>query len=486
MFTQNCNYYFSVNFRFGIIFCFIIFCFIFSGCNSFGERHIKLRDEFTGGQIDKAKANVNRAIKNNSDKDIDLLKLNSAMIELCCGNFKSAELLLREVRDKFDRLENEQVLNAARNAKSFLTDDNAIAYSGEDYEKVLIRVFLAISNLMQDGSDAYAYSLQINDKQNKIIERKKSEFRNLCNDNSDLLKRVNASYCNVAIGAYLSGILLEESKRNYYEAYRNYERANLWANGKTNDGYKFNDDLERAKNGVHSKSGNGVVYIFVLAGKGPYKVQRNCEVLQDVQVLTTALLSHFSEISTIPDFMPVMIPVLVTSSAIGGIGGGLSNKRQNNTVKVLVDGNFAGETKVITDVSEMALGQFEANKPMIIAKTIIRRAFKKGVVYGAKKAVDANSWVGLALELGGMVWEGMETADTRCWNLLPDTIQMQRIELPAGEHEIILKTPMQNYAENKKFHAKKIKIKNGKNTYVLANFIDNKLIGNITTNNGEL
>ena len=50
-----------------------------------------------------------------------------------------------------------------------LTDDNMRDYRGEDYEKVLVRVFLALSNLMNGGSDAQAYSLQVTDKQQQII-----------------------------------------------------------------------------------------------------------------------------------------------------------------------------------------------------------------------------------------------------------------------------------------------------------------------------
>src|SRR5437762_7656638 len=53
-----------------------------------------------------------------------------------------AERTLREVRDHFDHLEGPDV---AEKTLSFLTDDNSRAYAGEDYEKILIRAFLARS-----------------------------------------------------------------------------------------------------------------------------------------------------------------------------------------------------------------------------------------------------------------------------------------------------------------------------------------------------
>jgi len=42
----------------------------------------------------------------------------------------------------------------------------------------------------------------------------------------------------------------------------------------------------------------------------------------------------------------------------------------------------------------------------------------------------------LAVDLAGVAWEATESADTRCWGLLPDQIQVLRVELPAGRHEI--------------------------------------------------
>jgi hypothetical protein len=49
-----------------------------------------------------------------------------------------------------------------------LTDDRRLAYSGEDYEKVLVRVFPLSS--LRATADAAAYSLQVGAKQQQIID----------------------------------------------------------------------------------------------------------------------------------------------------------------------------------------------------------------------------------------------------------------------------------------------------------------------------
>ena len=88
------------------------------------------------------------------------------MIDLAAGSAKEAEQKLRVVRDHFDELEGPSLIEGAA---SYLTDDNRRSYSGEDYEKILIRGMLALSNLMHDGGDAEAYSLQLIEKQDQII-----------------------------------------------------------------------------------------------------------------------------------------------------------------------------------------------------------------------------------------------------------------------------------------------------------------------------
>ena len=86
-----------------------------------------------------------------------------------------------------------------RKAAVMLTDDTHAAYAGEDYEKVLIRAFLAISNLMSGGDDATAYSLQADDMQERIIQTG--------GDESGQNPKLN--YKRIALGAYLHGMLRE-------------------------------------------------------------------------------------------------------------------------------------------------------------------------------------------------------------------------------------------------------------------------------------
>jgi hypothetical protein len=363
-----------------------------------------------------------------------------------------------------------------------LTDDNAVAYAGEDYENVLIRVFLALANLMHDGTDAPAYALQIGYKQNEIIKKGATK------DPKDSKNKINPkadAYRQVAIGQYLIGIMQEETFRNHDDVIKAFEAVNAWEPGFT----RGRADLERAKRGVHAQPGNGVVYVFALVGTGPYKEQQNCEALQEAQIWTTAILAMMSNRPTIPDFAPVMIPCVVRSLAnVSAISVSVEG--------VSVEGKWRSQTETLTDIGRMAEEQFEAVKPQIVARAVVRRTLKKGVVYGAKETVDKDSWVNLLMDVGGMIWESVETADTRCWNLLPAEIQVTRLEIPAGEHQITLQPITRAYSMAHRGYvlsersvltgsgqSRTIVVAPGRNTYVLANFPGRELVGNIVVSN---
>ena len=451
----------------------IILFLTLSGCASFGERHLKIRRDFERGQLEEARNEIDARLKKNRRGESDVLKLNQALIELCSGRPKESEKILREVRDNFERYEQK---NIAEGTASYLLDDNVISYAGEDYERVLIRVFLALSNLMYDGTDASAYALQIGQKQNEIIAR--GQMKDPKSDDKKI--NVKESYRQIAIGEYIIGAMREETQLNYDDARRSYEAVCAWEPNFT-QGHR---DLERAKHGIHSAKGNGVVYVFGLVGPGPYKLQENSEVSQASLFIASIILSMIGKHSVTPGIAPVMIPVVV---------------RPRETVPsllVTVNGRRAGQTETITDIGRMAEEQFDAVRPQIVAKAIIRRAVKKGILYGAKEFMDVNPWIGLAMDLGGIIWEATETADTRCWNLLPAEIQVARIELPAGEHNLILQPASRVYSLSSFGYistpdsvptgtaaSRTIRVYEGRNTYVLANFPNNQLVGEIVVSN---
>lgn len=430
-----------------------------AGCATHADRLQDVRAAYNSGNVTAAKTKLDAAIAKNG-RDADVLKLDRAMVLLSEGKPREAEAALREVRDRFEAKEGKDL---AESALSMLTDDQRLAYAGEDYEKVLIRVMLALSNLLGDGSDAGAYALQVNQKQQLIIEGSKSK------DGDG--KNLKANYKFVPVGAYVHAALREETHTNYDDAARALELVAKWQP----DFAPAKQDLERAKNGRHSQPGHGVVYVFTLVGRGPYKEEKFEIASTAALLIADRLITALGKQSLPPTIAPIKVPRVVRPiNQIAGVG-------------VSADGKAVGRTETITDVGQMAAEQCEALMPETLARAVVRRVVKKGVIYGAKEAIgtDQTQLSSLALNAAGVVWEATESADTRCWGLLPDKIQVLRLELPAGEHDLALQPLNRSGSAMGAAETIRVQVRDGRNSYVLGNFPDAKPVGKLMTNAGQ-
>ncbi|AWM39515.1 hypothetical protein GobsT_21510 [Gemmata obscuriglobus] len=429
------------------------------GCATHADKLQDIRAAYNSGNTTAAKTKLDAAIAKNGG-DADVLKLDRAMVLLSEGNYREAEKLLREVRDRFEEKEGKDL---AEGALSMLTDDQQLAYAGEDYEKVLIRVMLALCNLLGDGADATAYALQVNQKQQLIIEKSKSKDAEG--------KNLKANYKYVPVGPYLHAALREETHTNYDDVARSLELVAQWLP----DFPPAKQDLERAKSGRHSRPGCGVLYVFTLVGRGPYKDEKAEIATTAAMLVADRILTAAGKQSLPPTIAPIKVPRVVRPI------------NQVASVNVNVIGHPEGRTQTITDIGQMASEQCEALMTETLARAIVRRVVKKGIVYGVKEAIgtDKSQMTSLALNAAGVVWEATESADTRCWGLLPDKIQVLRLELPAGEHTLNLQTVGKNGAFIGPAHITKVQVRDGRNTYALANFPDARLVGKIVTNDAK-
>jgi hypothetical protein len=427
---------------------------LLGGCASYADRVTQIRSAYYTSGLESATALVEEARKRDRSS-ADVLTLEEAMIKLAAGDAPQAEKLLREARDEFDAIERSELEQKTRSMLSYFTDDQRRAYAGEDYERILIRAFLGLANLMHDGGDAEAYTLQMIDKQQQIIEQgvdPKGE-------------NPKAAYQRVALAPYLRGVLREATHHDYDDAERSFQLVSEWE-----PRFPFaKPDVERVTTGRHSNPGNGVLYVFALVGRGPYKEVAD-EIPSTVSLLIAGeILGAVGNQTVTPNVATIKVPkVIAQINEVAGVG-------------VDIDGQAIGATQTITDVTELAVNQYAAIYPQVIARAVARRMLKKGVLYGAKEAtgIERGNPLGLAVDLAGIAWEATETADTRCWGLLPDKIQVLRLELPAGEHQLALRSLSRAGHPSAPSDARRITIEDGRNTYVLASFPSLKMVGEV-------
>jgi len=424
-----------------------------TGCMTHMVRLQPVRMAFQSGDVAEADRLLAHELEQQAGEE-DLLLLDRAMVTLADGRPADAERMLRRVRDSFDHLDEE---SPAEDAWSMLSDDGARAYHGEDYEKVLVRAMLAIANLVQDGDDAEAYSLQIAEKQQSIVAAAVRP------DGTN----PKAGYQQVALASYLRGLIREETHRDYDDAARNFQLVVDWqptfSPGRAH--------LARAAGGSHSRRGHGVVHVFALVGHGPFKTEVEEMPTSTSLLIADQLLSTQLGTTLPPTVAPIKVPRIVAAPGAAG------------SVQVAIGDWAAGQTETITDVSQMAVGQCEAMRPLSLARAVARRTAKKGTIYGFKQGLGLREGLpSLALDVAGVAWEASENADTRCWSLLPDRIQVLRLELPVGSHTLLLR-PLDRQGQSLGPSVPQtVTVADGRNTYLFMQATDAGLVGRPLTN----
>jgi tetratricopeptide (TPR) repeat protein len=433
--------------------CLIATACAMTGCATHMIRLQPVRAAFQRGDVAEADRLLAHELEQRAGEE-DLLLLDRAMVTLADGRPADAERMLRRVRDSFDHLEEE---SPAETTWSMLSDDDARAYHGEDYEKVLVRAMLALANLVQDGDDAEAYSLQVIDKQRRIVAAAAKE------DGTN----PKAAYQQVALAPYLRGLLREETHRDYDDAARNFQLVVDWQP----DFRPGRAHLARAAGGSHSRRGHGVVHVFALVGHGPFKAEVEEMPTSTSLLIADQMLSTQLGTSLPPTVAPIKVPRIVAAPGAAG------------SVQVAVGDWAAGQTETITDVSQMALRQQEAVLPYCLARAVTRRTIKKGTIYGVKQGFGMRDGLpSLALDVAGIAWEATENADTRCWSLLPDRIQTMRLELPVGTHTLLLRPLDRQGQPLGPALPQTITVADGRNTYLLVQATDAGFVGRTLTN----
>ena len=87
---------------------------------------------------------------------------------------------------------------------------------------------------------------------------------------------------------------------------------------------------------------------------------------------------------------------------------------------------------LVEDVENIAIETFNAERPIILLRTLVRAIGKYLVT---RQATKKNEALGLLTNLAGVL---TEQADTRSWQTLPNQIFMVRMPLPAGTHTLNL------------------------------------------------
>ena len=327
---------------------------------------------------------------------------------------------------------------------SFATNENALPYAGEGYERVLLHHYQALNYLLEaDLSGAGVEFRWANSEQQEALNRhakelekaeKEAQKKNVSNaaENSEFQRRyaqldeaagrLKNSFQN-AYSFYLSGVVYElQGEEN--DAYIDYKKAlEIYPE----NGYVQRDVLRLARRlqmeddlaalakrfptlynaaSVATKSGEGELILLYEEGFVPPR-----------------------EEIKLPFFLPGGLVTLAFPYYRGPW-------RDYRSVEVLTGNALLGRTELLCDVRGLALKSLQEKMPILLARQTVRAVSK----FLAQQA--AKEKFGAAGQLGMMAFSVIsENADLRSWLTLPENVQILRVSLPAGPQFLRLQSP---------------------------------------------
>ncbi|MCD0462803.1 hypothetical protein [Roseiconus lacunae] len=418
----------------------------FAGCRATGPQLIDARTAFRQGDLQTA-AETLEQLSQQRGKLRTVSELDLAMVKLAQGRSDEAESDLRLLRDRFDTSTRVGLDDAA----SLAVDDTKREFQLAGYEQVLLRSMLAITALASDSGDAGAYCLQAQSLANELTAEAKSDSE--------------AKTFSIALAPYLHGTLREATHQNYDDALRSFRLVSAIEPSFL----PAAEDIARVGDGVHSRSGHGVVYVIAFVGAGPQLIETVAPTTTQSLQIASTLVRHVSlnengddesdnDTIVLPTIAEVKVPqVYVPPTQISAVGVSIGQ------------GPFLGATQPLTDVARLASERLDAEMPWIIGRAVARRALKEASVSAASNMIGLNGNAASIFQFAAAnAWAATENADTRCWSMLPREFQVLRAELPVGKHAIGLSPLGPTGQAFSASHQSSVEIVDGRNTYLFV------------------
>ncbi len=332
-----------------------------------------------------------------------------------------------------DIAEDRYTKSVSKELGSLVTSDKLRPYSGTQYERLLSHYYRALNYVYQGQLDS------------ALVECRRAT--NLIN----YFKGEDEKYDFFGTGflAYLSGMLFEATGE-WNDALISYKQAAAYyKNASEKTGVEtpkdignalvrltrrlgFTDEFERYRQQYGESpprpENTGELVLFYESGYVPAKSEESLtfpilkkDDVEDEKFVPT-LIGREGMV-----FEDVELEYLLRV-AIPTIG---SYRPHFAGIKIAV-GQDQKTGVLVEDVENIAIETFNAQRPIILLRTLVR-AVGKYLIY--RKANKENEALGLLVNLAGVV---TEQADTRSWRTLPNQIFMVRMPLPEGTHTLNL------------------------------------------------
>ncbi len=372
----------------------------------------KVRTSFAAGDYQTTAELIKKLDKKNvyQKKDRVLLNLEQGMINHFAHNYEESSRYFSQAELQIDELFTKSV---SRAIKSFVVNDNSLAYDGEDYEDIYLNIFKSLNYIHQNKLESalvetrrVTYKLErLEQKYNGLVESLAKADTTGTSQNK--WKTGSTSVENSALGRYLSTILFaktgkpDDARIEYEQFLKAYHNQKPGA-GLTQQSEHHFQQLTQAN------SYNILLQAF--SGRAPIKEQ------QDIRL-------YLAEIDS---YLKISLPTLLTfHTAVSSI-----------TVTIN-DAEIIG-LHLIEEMDWVAKEVYKVKEPIIYARAIVRGVLKAIAAKKLEKtAAKESSTLGIVANIVGKVaQEATEKADLRSWQTMPGKAYARVIKLPPGRHKL--------------------------------------------------
>jgi hypothetical protein len=396
-------------------------------CAASTQFYESVEQDISRGKYDSAIQGVRDNRSAYGDKSSVLFNLDLGALYHYAGNPDSSNKYLFLAEREIDDLYTKSISLAA---VSLLLNDNVLPYDGEDFERVLLNVFLALNYAEMDQPDE------------ALVEARKVDLK--LREYAKNYEGKNR-YQEDAFVRYIAGALYESadevndafiSYRNAYETYKTYLKDYGTAAPsfllddlvRTAAVLSFTEEAERylalgGKPFDTKSSRRGSILIVAYVGKGPIKQ----EIRPTVSIPDSAGTLHTFQIA-LPKFVPRFNGT--RSYRI------VARARTDSTLTV------GAQTEVAENVTAIAAKALDDRLGLLYLKSGGRALLKFLAAEKAKSELTKGSDDKAKNLLGSLAIDlfvgATEQADLRTWRTLPAEFQLARLNLPPGEYTVTI------------------------------------------------
>jgi len=377
-------------------------------------------------------------------KDRVMFYLDAGMLSHYAGDYAKSNEYLTRAEYAIEELYTASVSKAIG---SLLLNDNALDYSGEDYEDIYLNVFKAL-NYIHLGSfdDAMVEIKRISIKLN-MLEDKYRKLANEYNKDKDAKIKVKSgsnNFYNSALARYLSLII--------YRAEGEWDSARI-------DRDKIKEAFSRQANyypfpqpnldNALVPNRNAKVTVISFTGRSPDKVAVTLRLRSEKNALVIVPSKENEQFrDEIKDFgiiewqgidpnyyFKLQFPVIKT------FGSSVSGFRVIFTPVVSGQTVLKANGSPLESIERVAKLTFEVKKPLIYLKTIIRTIVKGLIAAEGKKQIQKNTddLTGALLNLAtDIVVDVSENADLRISHFFPAQASIADVDVAPGVYNVVV------------------------------------------------